>query len=324
MIQKLNAYLQEFHSLSVEQNNEYPWQYVYNGQKSTFRIQICGIIHGNEVGSLPALIELMRTLETGDIEFPGIISIVLGNPEAAKLNQRFVEADLNRLFLESQPASHIDTHEAIRARMLMPILSECDILLDLHQTMLASHQAFFICPRSEISIAWANALNGTRAYIDSTPTTKTPTYQCSDDFIWHQRKPALTLELGEAGFHQPAEKVSKTVITNLLATATDLIEQGIEHDRSRTLAWLKNVPNQLIEHRTVHREPYHSTAHALRSDVINFQPVSKGDIISEPGTPTMSIPEDGFILFPKYPRRDEAGQICEDLPKEIFRIIQPC
>ena len=324
MIQQLNAYLQEFRTLANHQNNAYRWQYVYDGQQSTFRIQICGIIHGNEVGSLPALLDLMRSLESGEVEFPGVISIVLGNPEAAKLNQRFVEADLNRLFLDPQPKSKVDTHEAQRARTLMPILSKCDILLDLHQTMLASHQAFFICPRSEISIAWANSLNGTRAYIDSTPTTHPPTYQCSDDFIWHQDKPALTLELGEAGFHQPAKDVSKMVIANLLATATRLIEQGIEHDRSQTLASLNTIPNQLIEHRTVHREPYHTASHALRPNIINFQPVVKGELVNETGTPIMSIPEDGFILFPKYPRRDDSGQICEDLPKEIFRIIQPC
>lgn len=324
MIQQLKGYLQEFRTLSAHQEHGYPWQYVYNGQASTFRIQICGIIHGNEVGSLPALIDLMHSLESGSVSFPGIISIVLGNPEAALLNQRFVDADLNRLFLHPQPTTHVDTHEARRARSLMPILSQCDILLDLHQTMLASHQSFFICPRSEITIAWANVLGGTQSYIDSTPTTTAPTYQCSDDFIWHQNKPALTLELGEAGFHQPAEDVSKTVIANLLSTAQTLIEQRIEHDREKTLAWLNRVPHQLMEYRTIHREPYHSSSHTLRNGIINFHPVSKGEFVHAPEAPTIVIPEDGFILFPKYPRRDDSGNICEDLPKEIFRIIQPC
>ena len=323
MNQQLKQYLQKFKT-AAQPTTIHPWLYIHNGGKSTFRIQLCGIIHGNEVGSLPTLIQLIEDLESGRRTFPGIISILLGNPEAALLNRRFVEADLNRLFLSPQPEAYTNTHEAKRARELMPILSECDILIDLHQTMLASRQAFFICPRSEITVAWANQLGGTNAYIDSTPTTTTPKYQCSDDFVWHQDKPALTLELGKAGFHQPATDISKKVIDNLLSTASFLISHNIEHNRKDTLNWLKKSPNQLVEYRTVHREPYRSKNHALEPGIINFQPTVKGDLVHAEDTPVIQIPEDGFILFPKYPRRDDCGTICEDLPKEIFRIIQSC
>ena len=90
----------------------------------------------------------------------------------------------------------------------MPLLEECNIILDLHQTMLPSAMPFYIFPNTPLAIAIAEAIGGTTAYIDATPTNDSPTYQCADEFVWRQGKPALTLELGEAGFHQPAEEAS--------------------------------------------------------------------------------------------------------------------
>ena len=72
-------------------------------------LHLSGIIHGNEVGSLPTLIQLIEDLETGATYHGGKINVTLGNPEASKLNRRFVDADLNRLFLDNQPLEHQDT-----------------------------------------------------------------------------------------------------------------------------------------------------------------------------------------------------------------------
>ena len=322
MIEQLEKYLTEFNTLRSSQT--LPMHYEYDGGKSSFRIQICSIIHGNEVGSLPTVIQLIRDLESNKISFNGKISILLGNPEAAKLNRRFIDADLNRLFIVPQPEIHNSTHEAKRARELMPILSQCDLLLDLHQTNLASNRAFYIFPNSKISLAWAKVIGGANAYVDSTPKIKKPTYQCSDDFIWSQGKPALTLELGKAGFHEPAKTVSTIAIQNLLTQANDLISMGVEHNQAQTIEHFQNSSSSHLEmFETAHREPYHTAEHQLKAGLINFHPVTKGEVLSAPDTPTIIAPISGDLLFPKYPRRSQIGTISETLPKEIFRIINP-
>lgn len=305
-------------------NNGFPL-YQYDGGQSSYTIHISGIIHGNEVGSLPTLVHLIEDLESQNTYFGGQINISLGNLEAARLNQRFIDADLNRLFLKSQPKEHQSTHEGKRARELMPLLEQCDVVLDLHQTMLPSAMPFYIFPNTPQAIAIAEAIGGTTAYIDATPTNDTPTYQCADEFVWRQGKPALTLELGEAGFHTPADRASSTAVRNLITLFERLrIQQLLTSPYSDDL--LSTIQASRVEslswYTTVHRQPYHSQDLHLKPDLINFHPVDKGERLTAEGTPELFAHCDGRLLFPKYPKRDAQGHICETLPKEIYRIIQ--
>lgn len=299
--------------------------YQYDGGKSDYTIHISAIIHGNEIGSLPAIVQLIVNLEQKILSFGGKINITLANPEASRLNQRFIDADLNRLFLNGQPKEHLETHEGKRARALMPLLEQCNIILDLHQTMLPSAMPFYIFPNSPIAIAIAEAIGGTTAYIDATPSSDTPTYQCADEFVWRQGKPALTLELGEAGFHEPAKRTSTTAIENLVTLFETLRIQNLltaSNEENLLAAIRLHRVESLSWYTTVHREPYASQELRLRPNLINFHPVTKGERLTVEGTPELFAACDGRLLFPKYPNRDAEGNICETLPKEIYRIIQ--
>ena len=304
-------------------DSEFPL-YQYDGGISSYTIHLSGLIHGNEVGSLPTLIQLIESLETGAISFGGKINITLGNPEASKVNRRFIDADLNRLFLQNQPIEQRDTHEGKRARAMMPILEECDLILDLHQTMLPSAMPFYIFPNTPLSLAIAEAIGGTNAYIDATPTDNAPKYQCADEFVWRQGKPSLTLELGEVGFHQPATHASRTAVQNLLKLIDTLIKSDlITADPKILLSAIQSKQTETLSwYQTVHREPYASSTLRLKPGLINFHPVQKGEKLSADNSPLMTAPCNGRVLFPKYPRRDVHGNICEALPKEIYRIIQ--
>lgn len=299
--------------------------YQYDGGQSDYTIHLSGIIHGNEVGSLPTLLKLIEDLESNSASFGAKINITLGNPEASTANRRFIDADLNRLFLPNQPVEHQATHEGTRAKAMMPILDECDLILDLHQTMLASAMPFYIFPNSPLSIAIAEAIGGTNAYIDATPTDDDPKYQCADEYVWRQGKPALTLELGEIGFHEPATVASATAVYNLIALFEQLREVKLLNN-TEPAALLQSIQSHkkqsLSYYQTVHREPYASTDMQLKPGLINFHEVQKGERLSDVGTPDIIAPCSGRLLFPKYPRRDSSGSICETLPKEIFRIIQ--
>ena len=89
-------YLNRFEKLSKLYPGQAPWSFRVDFGKHDKHIMFGGITHGNEVGSLPALIELAEKLLVGDILFGGSVSIVLGNVEACLAGQRFIEADLRK------------------------------------------------------------------------------------------------------------------------------------------------------------------------------------------------------------------------------------
>ncbi len=319
----LETHLRRFQKVS-NTRTDFPL-YQYKGGKNEVTIHLSGIIHGNEVGSLPTLVSLVEDLESGAVEFGGNIHVSLGNPEASRLNRRFVDADLNRLFLANQPSEHLLTHEAKRARQLMPWLDEADIILDLHQTMLASEMPFYIFPKTDMALAIAEAIGGTHAYIDATPTDAPPLYQCADEYVWRRGKSALTLELGEAGFHPPATEAASQAVRGLIELfqwlhthcESDMSDQNniLTHIKQRSIS-------ALTHYQTVHREPYHGPDYRLRPGLINFVDVHEGEVLSAPNSPELIAPCTGKLLFPKYPRRNDLGKVLETLPKEIYRIIQ--
>ena len=290
---------------------DYPWHWTHDGGSINFQIQCNGLIHGNETGSLPAIVQIIEEFETNKRTFGGKISIILGNPEATILDQRFVEKDLNRLFLKQNDSSH----EGKRARTLMPILAEADLLIDLHQTILPSNEAFYIFPNKKESLAWARALEISQFYVDATPSlSKEPTYQCADDFVWRMGAPSITIELGEKGIREDATALAYKAISRAL----DFVEEI--HSKNATISEIALRSPEIYHYKTSHHEPYLSKEYQLRDGLINFTAVKKGDLLSAPNTPELLAPCDGMLLFPKYPRRKN-GEICESLPKEIYRII---
>ena len=300
--QTVRYYLDLFKSIKSSIRYNYEWHHHHNGGLHEFHIAICSIIHGDEVGSLPAILQIIENLQSGRLQYGGLLTIILGNPEAAMQNVRFIESDLNRVFIETKPYNH----ETERAQEIMPILNDCDLLLDLHQTILPSYNPFYIFPHSDQSFAWAKAIKATTALVDATPR-KPATTRCADEYVWLQQKPAITLELGKKGFSQLAQECSLQTIRKTIELADDI------HLRNTTLDDYKTDSLKIFQ--TVHREPFSNPNYQLRPGLINFTPVKKGELLTAQSSPKIHASADGKILFPKYPPPNKA------LPKEIFRII---
>jgi succinylglutamate desuccinylase len=143
--------------------------------------------------------------------------------------------------------------------------------------------------------------------------------------VWRRGKPALTLELGEAGFHEPATSAASEAVYRLIQLFEVLRQQDLLIPSQKT-ACLDTIQaarkSPLSHYRTVHREPYSTSELRLRPGIINFHEVLEGELLSMEGTPELRAPFSGRILFPKYPRRDSNNNIYKSLPKEIYRIIQ--
>ena len=125
----------------------------------------------------------------------------------------------------------------------------------------------------------------------------------------------MTLELSQKGFSDAAEALCWNTMINTLLVA-DSVGSGTAID---ALAERKQDFTFLT---TAYTEPFDAPEKALTSGLVNFQAVAAGQPLHAQGSPAMLAPEDGVILFPKYPKR-EAGVAVAPWPNEIYRLVTP-
>lgn len=111
-------------------------------EKGPTSIILAGI-HGDEKCGVEALRKIIPNLkiESGKILFG------YGNPLAIKVNQRFKEANLNRMFKNDNLLSknEKESYEYKRAQFLKKYLNQADALLDIHASFTSNSKPFIIC-----------------------------------------------------------------------------------------------------------------------------------------------------------------------------------
>ena len=309
----LEHWLHRFRELRKPGPYDYGWCHSHDGGRHGYHVVFSSMIHGNEVGSLPGLVQVMEALATGELDYGGRVSFFVGNPEAGRLGKRFLDADLNRVFLERSGPEH----EVIRAREIMPVLEDCDLYVDFHQTILATATPFYIMVWREDLWHWARAIGATSAWVTSAPGQSfSPGTRCADEYVRFLGRPALTIELSQAGFEQEAASLAARSITRTLGLV-DQLQAGAALDE------LAAAQPELTFYETVHREPFASPRCALRPGLTNFQDCEEGQLLSGDGSPMIRAPRDGKLLFPKYPDRDAGGEAIAPYPRQIFHVVQP-
>ena len=312
-VSTLNALLDRFDRARAPGPTTYRWAHRHDGGEHDTHLVFSSIIHGNEVGSLPGLVRAVEDLAAGRLSHGGRETFLLGNPEAAEKNVRFLEADLNRVFL---PELDETIHEHRRARELMTLLDEADVYLDFHQTLKASRQPFYIFPWSEQGWLWVRALGGAEVWVTRNPGLAFSSgMMCADEYVRARGKPGITLELGEKGWgDEPAERTYQMIV-DALRFADDLAAGR------RSLREAAEARPDVHFFQTEHRVLFKDRAMRLAPGIANFEPVTAGQLLSAPGTPELRAPADGAVLFPKYPPRNAEGLALNPRPKEIFRVI---
>lgn len=299
----------------LRQPGPYAYERVYHhdgGQHAT-HIVFGSLVHGDEVGSLPAVIQVIEALRSGALTFGGRVTFFLGNPEAGLAGVRFLESDLNRVFVDSAA----DDHEGRRSRQLRPILDDADVFIDLHQTIEETTHAFYIFPFGVEGWQWARAIAATPLWVTRSPEASFSAGACcADEYVRLRGRPGITIELSQRGFGHGGEERAYKAIVDTLALA-DGLASG-----TTTLAAAAEARPEIEFLHTTHRELFTSDALALRPGLTNFQFVAAGELLSAPGTPELRAPTAGRILFPKYPPRID-GVYKKPLPGEIYRIVEP-
>jgi succinylglutamate desuccinylase len=306
----LQGHIASFETCRPRGGFDYRYSASYGSGRGSLHLVVGSMIHGNEVGSLPAVVRLMDELSRGVRTFEGRITFFIGNPEAGLQDARFLESDLNRVFTDDPP----DTHEGRRAREIKPILDAADVFLDLHQTILATVQPFYIAPFQMDGWHWARGLAGARSWVTRHPGQAFSSGTCcADEYVRLRGKPGITLELGAKGFGHGAERRAYDTICRAMEIG-DAVLAG------QAVADIAARRPDLDFYETTYRERFASEALALRSGLINFQPVSAGEDLSGEDSPKLLAPHEGMVLFPKYPPRID-GCYKLPLPGEIYRIV---
>jgi succinylglutamate desuccinylase len=292
----------------------YPRAFHHDGGGHGFHLVFGSMVHGDEVGSLPAVVSVAEALVSGALRHAGRVTLFVGNPEAGLAGQRFLEDDLNRVFTTDPP----DTHEGRRARVLRPILDAADVFVDLHQTIEPTRHAFYIFPFQEDGWLWARAMAATTMWVTRHPGAAFTTgAMCADEYVRARQLPGITIELSQRGFGHGGEARAEEAIRKALAIS-DAVAAGATTLRDAALA----EPELTFLH-TTHRERFDREALALRPGLENFVEVSAGERLSAPGAPELLAPSSGWVLFPKYPPRLADGSYKKPLPGEIYRIVEP-
>lgn len=309
---QLNALLERFASLCSASPTGLPPFVAQAGDGGPFHLVFCCLTHGDETGSLPAAIELLEALATGQRRFAGRLTVVLGNPRAARLGRRFTEADLNRVFLPGP-----DSWERRRAAELMPLLDQSDLVVDLHQTIEPTAKPFHIHPWTPTLEHWAQVLDGARDWVTRPMGESFASGTCClDEYVRDQGKAAVTIELSQKGMRPSTTALAAAILERALSAAEAILD-GAE------LASLTSEAAPMRLWRTHAKQPYASAELRLREGLRNFESITSGQLLSAPETPALRAPADGALLFPKYPPRDAEGTIQGPLPVDIFRVLTP-
>ncbi len=309
----LKTLLERFRALRAPGPYEGQWIHHHPATTHAFHIVIGVMTHGDEVGPLPAALRLMEELADGTTRYGGAVTLTIGNPEAGLQGQRFLEDDLNRVFLDGPPS-----HERRRAREMMAALDDGHLFIDLHQTALPSLAAFWTLPWSETAWHWIRIAGEGDLWTTRAPGAAfAEGRRCGDEYMRNRGLPGLTLELGQKGFTEESEARAYSVMTRILAAA-DNIARGAD---LAALAAERPDARFLL---SAHKEPFGDPARALRPGLRNFQPVEAGQELQDPAGdgPKVIAPKEGLLLFPQYPPRDPDGVALAPVPTDLFHIVQ--
>lgn len=272
------------------------------------------MVHGDEVGSLPAINDWLESMAGGNLPYAGELTVFLGNPKAAKLVKRSFESDLNRVFNEDAKESF----EKRRAQELKTLLGDGDLFIDLHQTIAPSEAPFYIFSFHEPSVLWARALGASDILVTHRGSYSEGNMG-TDEFAMAAGVPSMTFEAFEKGFSEASFAACRKILERagqLFSELPDL--KDLEALRLKAEA----QPALRLYHR-VHAEAFSDLRMRLREGLKNFTPITKGELLGQRGDGTpFFAPVSGFMLFPKYPERDKNGQISEPHPDELYMLVR--
>lgn len=308
--------LSAFERMTQDFPSDVPWCVDIGKKDAKYTVAFGSAIHGNETGSLPAVLSLLAELNEESEQLNGRYLFFIGNPAAVQAGCRFVERDLNRCF----DLKESTTLEGKRSHELARLLSHADLFIDYHQTNQPAVFPFFTFAYHEESYRWAVHMRAAEHFVTrDMKIAFSSEGMCGDEWVRKRGKPAVTLELGRAGLSHSAYQITLASLQRIVG----FVETELAHGRMPAPA-LPSQHEDLKFFQVIRKLPWPGDGAALNPGFENFQFVKAGEELglSAPEI-RLTAPVDGYLMFPKYPKRGTDGTPIEAQSGDIVQIIQP-
>ncbi len=306
---KTKECFQQFQQWCEEAPGKIPYSVEFDFAKHDTHIVFSFLVHGDEVGSFPAILRAIHELQSGSLKFGGKVSFCLGNYEAMKVNKRFTEEDLNRCFARQE----IDTYEKSRAKELESLIQSSDYFIDFHQTIGPTQAPFYLLSKHlKKSYDFAKLVDEAPYVLLLDEKEESKKYITSMNYASLNESVAFTIELSQKGFAQEAEQKCFRVIEKALYW----IEQEQEEINLNKLA--DGMPELKCLEMNFSQAFTHPKV-KLIDGLVNLQKVEKGQILGhdENAEPLLAA-KSAYLFFPKYPGRDQNQEALKPLPHYIY------
>lgn len=306
----LETCLSRFREECEKSSGPIPYSFSFGQESNNFQVVYIAAMHGNEVGGIAGILSALKILRTHQSYKINLIFII-GNPMAVQKGKRFLEHDLNRLFVDE---SNLVSDESIRAREIMSVIRSSNAVIDLHQTIQPTLQPFYIFSEHKPSWSLANSIGGASIYIadQSFPTDE----RSADQFAQSLGIPGISVELSQMGLREDAIDFA----THVILKSAEVLDQQLGNgklefsasgDKADSLQTIEVVGDILFE----------NPKDQLLEGWQNLSPVKRGEILGNRADGSAILANhDGFILFPKYPLRDSQGYPIEAIPRQMCLI----
>jgi succinylglutamate desuccinylase len=284
---------------------------------------VVSAMHGNERAGVKALDYLFKMLEVEPItnhnfQFRGEILGMIGNLEAFKQGSRYIDHDLNRIWLESSTPMIVDLHELTEKEQIIELidqkLSNSDhrevILLDLHTT--SSDGGIFTIPGpGQKALEISKSLNAP-VILDMMSNIKGTIMEYFNPNYHTRPIHSLTFESGR---HLDPLSVNRAIAAIIncmkylnMVEGTD-VESIHDHILKQYSQGLPKVSRLIYRHPIQEGDSY-----KMREGFLNFQPINQHEPLAEQNGETILSPLSGRILMPLYQKQGAEGfYIIEDV-----------
>lgn len=249
--------------------------YHFEGENAGPTSVILGGVHGDEKCGVEAIDALVSTLKVKS----GDVWVGYANLRAIEENERYTEANLNRMFAPPDSLSQQDltSYEFQRATEIKPILNGADALLDVHASFTPGARPFAICEsNAERLVSFLPVDLVVSGFDDVEPGG-------TDYYMNKLGKIGICVECGYLGDPNTTDIATKSIDAFLKTMGhidADVPMQKIEQSYIRMYKLYKTIVNFSLEHA-----------------FDDFEEVRKNQVLGVDGDTEVLADRDGIIVF---------------------------
>lgn len=231
-------------------------------------------VHGDEKSGVLAFLNMLSTLK---IKF-GTVFFICGNPQAIKLNTRFTEANLNRMFKSDELLRDTEktSYEYLRAQTIKTYLDKSEALLDIHCSFTPQSKPFIICESNGYGIASCLPVDLTVSGFDKVEPGGTDYYMNINGKI------GICIECGYLG-DESSITIAEQSIDAFLKTRGHIKESVLPNKQNRITMYSLYITK--------------TESFVLNKPFEDFAEIKKGELIGYDGQQPINAGRDSIILF---------------------------